>query len=102
MSDDIVTRLERQHWCDEDDCNIALIAADEIERLRKMLDAVLERENKDNARQLDIVRKVEADRDLWRNTCIKLVGMMLPFSLLMKPNEQKELTIILRESTNER
>ena len=102
MSDDIVTRLEQEHWCDADNCNLAQLAADEIERLRKMLDDVLERENKDNARQLEIVRKLEANRDLWRNTCTKLVGMMLPFSLLMKPNEQEELTIILREATNER
>lgn len=41
-------------------------AADEIERLRKMLDDVLERGNKDNERQLDIVRKVEDDRDRWK------------------------------------
>lgn len=40
MSDDIVIRLERQHWCDEDDCNIALIAADEIERLRELAKAL--------------------------------------------------------------
>lgn len=44
-------------------------AADEIERLRTLLDNTLERENKDNARQLQIVRKVEADRDRWRNIC---------------------------------
>ncbi len=107
MSDDILTRLQGSADC------VCLFhvehglirkclyceAADEIERLRKLLDDVLERENKDNARQLDIVRKVEANRDMWRNTCTKLVGMMLPFSLLMKPNEQEELTIILREAT---
>lgn len=40
-------------------------AADEIERLRTLLDNALERENKNNARQLQIVRKVEADRDRW-------------------------------------
>lgn len=45
-------------------------AADEIERLRKMLDDVLERQNKDNARQLDTVRKVEANRDMWRNALL--------------------------------
>lgn len=43
-------------------------AADEIERLRTLLDNTLERENKDNARQLDIVRKVESDRNRWRAT----------------------------------
>lgn len=98
MSDDIVTRL-REEWSKCQTCMAGNDAADEFERLRKMLDDVLERENKDNARQLDIVRKVEANRDMWRNTCTKLVGMMLPFSLLMKPNEQEELTIILREAT---
>jgi len=40
-------------------------AADEIERLRTLLDNALERENKDNERQLQIVRKVKADRDRW-------------------------------------
>ena len=105
MNDDIVTRLRKPlpynlvGLTTKDLGNERYEAADEIERLRKMLDAVLERENKDNARQLDIVRKVEANRDIWRNTCTKLVGMMLPFSLLMKPNEQEELTIILREAT---
>lgn len=122
MNDDIVTRLRNNFAIKDypmlkDHCHCCAIpkewgghhdnclydqAADEIERLRKMLDDVLERENKDNARQLEIVRKVEANRDMWRNTCTKLVGMMLPFSLLMKPNEQEELTIILREATNER
>lgn len=101
MKDDIVTRL-RNEWAVCQTCMAANEAVDEIERLRKMLDAVLERENKDNARQLEIVRKVEANRDLWRNTCTKLIGMILPFSLLMKPNEQEELSIILREATNER
>lgn len=70
MSDDIVTRLEQEHWCDADNCNLAQLAADEIERLRKLLDAVLERENKDNKRQLEIVRRLEADRDMWRNALL--------------------------------
>ena len=34
MNDDIVTRLEQEHWCDADNCNLAQLAADEIERLR--------------------------------------------------------------------
>jgi hypothetical protein len=67
MSDDIVTRLRERstaigapqpsQLCDE--------AADEIERLRTLLDNILERENKNNLNQLEIVRKVEADRDYW-------------------------------------
>ena len=40
----------------------------EIERLRTLLDNALERENKDNLRQLEIVRKVESDRNRWRAT----------------------------------
>lgn len=74
MSDDIVTLMRTD--IQECDCNfrngkcficiIEIQAADEIERLRTLLDKTLERENKDNARQLEIVRKVEADRDRWR------------------------------------
>lgn len=41
---------------------------DEIERLRALLDNTLERENKDNLRQLEIVRKIESDRNRWRAT----------------------------------
>jgi hypothetical protein len=73
MSDDIVTRLrDTADYCRIDgnawgwkDC---LEAADEIERIRLLLDNVLERENKDNLRQLEIVRKVESDRNRWRAT----------------------------------
>jgi hypothetical protein len=37
MTDDIVSRLTQEHWCDADDCNLAQLAADEIERLRAEL-----------------------------------------------------------------
>lgn len=74
MSDDIVTRL-RNEWAVCQTCMAANEAVDEIERLRK-------------------------ESDLWRKTCTKLVGMMLPYSLLMKPNEQEELTIILKEAVD--
>lgn len=47
MIDDIVTRLEQEHWCDADDCNLAQLAADEIERLRNQ------------------VRQLETERDQW-------------------------------------
>ena len=108
MNDDIVTRLRGSADC------VCLFhvehglirkclfceSADEIERLRSLLDNTLERENRDNARQLEIVRKVEANRDMWRNTCTKLVGMMLPFSLLMRDEERKELAIILTEAVD--
>ena len=85
MSDDIVTRLNTEEMTKafykafptvvtlEDAMRQALKAADEIERLR-------------------------ADRDMWKRTCTKLVGMMLPFSLLMNKTEQEELQIILAEA----
>ena len=74
---DVVTRLGKKCLCCpccEEFCLYCETvgqfadAADEIERLRTLLDNALERE-KDNARQLQIVRKVEADRDRWRNIC---------------------------------
>ena len=78
MTDDIVTRLRGSADC------VCLFhvehgltrkclyceAADEIERLRTLLDDVLERENKDNVKQLEIVRKVEADRNMWRDALL--------------------------------
>ena len=89
MADDIVTRLRNNFATKDypmlkDHCHCCAIpkewgghhdnclydqAADEIERLRALLDVIVERENIDNARQLQIVRKVEADRDRWRNIC---------------------------------
>ena len=66
MSDDIVTRLRTTLAHADDVYDTMNEAADEIERLRTLLDNTSERENKDNARQLEIVRKVEADRDRWR------------------------------------
>ena len=63
MTDDIVTRLRNIYTLGQ--LGVVHEAADEIERLRTLLDNALERENKDNARQLQIVRKVEADRDRW-------------------------------------
>ena len=75
MSDDIVTRL-RDYLAIVDHAfvwNELSEAADEIERLR-------------------------AERDCWRNTCTRLVGKMLPFSLLMSEQEQEELQIILQEA----
>lgn len=74
MNDDIVTRLRKPltynlvELTTKDLGNERYEAADEIERLRTLLDNTLERENKDNARQLDIVRKVESDRNRWRAT----------------------------------
>jgi hypothetical protein len=69
MNDDIVTRLHENCGCsgtEEFGYNCTNCdAADEIERLRALLDNTLERENKDNLRQLEIVRKAEADRDRW-------------------------------------
>ena len=99
MADDIVTRLRNIYTLGQ--LGVVHEAADEIERLRALLDVIVERENIDNARQLQIVRKVEADRDMWKRTCTKLVGMMLPYSLLMNETEREELKIILGASNNE-
>ena len=66
MSDDIVTRLRNIYTMGQ--MGVVHEAADEIERIRLLLDNVLERENKDNLRQLEIVRKVESDRNRWRAT----------------------------------
>ncbi len=46
----------------------------------------------------DEIERLRADRDMWKRTCTKLVGMMLPYSLLMNKTEQKELQIILEEA----
>jgi hypothetical protein len=78
MSDDIVTRLRDNCACGITDefgivCTFCT-AADEIERLR-------------------------AERDMWKKTSTKLVGMMLPHSLLMNETERQELKIILEEAT---
>jgi hypothetical protein len=73
MSDDIVTRLRKNVNDEYLSYRHVLEAADEIERLR-------------------------VDRDMWKRTCTKLVGIMLPYSLLMNKTEQKELQIILEEA----
>jgi hypothetical protein len=73
MSDDIVTRLRMPYDQEGTTYALEMMAADEIERLR-------------------------ADRDMWKRTCTKLAGMMLPYSLLMNKTEQKELQIILEEA----
>lgn len=35
---------------------------------------------------------------IWRNTCIRMAEMILPFSLLMNKREQQELQIILQKA----
>jgi len=78
MTDDIVTRLRDNCACGiTDDFGIVCTfctAADEIERL-------------------------QVERDMWKKTSTKLVGMMLPYSLLMNETERQELKIILEEAT---
>lgn len=70
MIDDIVTRL-RGLACPE--CglpsthNLFDEAADEIERLRIIIENMAERNQKQNSEQLRIVRALEADRDRWRD-----------------------------------
>ena len=77
MSDDIVTRLRLWASVTEGDHVIEELhrAADEIESLR-------------------------GNQDIWKRTCAKLVGMMLPYSLLMTESEREELKIILNEASN--
>ena len=48
---------------------------------------------------LDQVERLLSDKNMWRNTCSKLVGMMLPFGMLMKADEIDNLKIILEEIT---
>jgi hypothetical protein len=47
-------------------------AADEIERLQIIIDNMAERNQKQNAEQLRIVRAVEADRDRWKSVADEL------------------------------
>lgn len=64
MADDIVTRLRTKY---QGQLPICAEAADEIERLQIIIDNMAERNQKQNAEQLKIVRAVEADRDKWRD-----------------------------------
>jgi hypothetical protein len=48
----------------------------------------------------DEIERLQNKSDLWRNTCIKLIGMILPYSLLMRDDERKELAIILKEAVD--
>lgn len=70
MRDDIVIRLRVATVADTAESLYQLMtdAADEIERLQIIIDNMAERNQKQNAEQLRIVRAVEADRDKWRNT----------------------------------
>lgn len=54
-----------------------------------------------NAEAADEIERLRHESQMWRNTCTKLVGMMLPFSLLMQENEREELKIILQEAQHE-
>ena len=69
MRDDIVIRLRVATVADTAESLYQLMtdAADEIERLQIIIDNMAERNQKQNAEQLRIVRAVEADRDKWRN-----------------------------------
>jgi len=128
MNDDIVTRLReinvryvlKEEWFL---ANALTEAADEIERLRsqntelvkmfKQVGVVAEMWQKSEdelielhhgkcaeqfAKQADEIERLRSDRDTWKRTCTKLVGMMLPYSLLMHKTEQEELQIILGEA----
>ena len=36
-------------------------------------------------------------KSMWRNNCAKLVGIIMPFAMLMKPNEIDDLKIMIQE-----
>lgn len=48
----------------------------------------------------DEIERLQKESDLWRNICIKLIGMILPYSLLMRDDERKELATILKEAVD--
>jgi hypothetical protein len=50
-----------------------------------------------NAEAADEIERLKVNQDMWKRTCAKLVGMMLPYSLLMTESEREELKIILSE-----
>ena len=66
--DDILIGLRVATVADTADSLYQLMtdAADEIERLRIIIDNMAERSQKQNAEHLRIVRALEADRDKWR------------------------------------
>ena len=122
MADDIVTRLRAEGemepvgdgtkvWWSSKICQEA---ANEIERLRASVINTSDNAFDEIERLRDELRRVipfgdsawviselMADRDIWKRTCTKLVGMMLPYSLLMNETEREELKIILGASNNE-
>jgi hypothetical protein len=53
-----------------------------------------------NAEAADEIERLRVNQDMWKRTCAKLVGMMLPYSLLMTESEREELKIILSEASN--
>ena len=55
-----------------------------------------------HAEAADEIERLQNESDLWRNTCRKLIGMMLPYSLLMRDDERKELAIIFKEAVDDR
>lgn len=78
---DIIDQL-RKHAFDmhpHDSAKLMEEAADELETL------------------LDEIGRQLLKRSMWRNNCAKLVGMMMPFAMLMKPNEIDDLKITIEE-----
>jgi hypothetical protein len=53
-----------------------------------------------NAEAADEIERLRVNQDMWKKTCAKLVGMMLPYSLLMTESEREELKIIFSEASN--
>jgi hypothetical protein len=48
----------------------------------------------------DEIERLRNESEMWRNTCTKLIGMILPYSLLMRDEERKEIAIILGEAVD--
>ena len=65
MDADIVTRLREKY---SGQLPICTEAADEIERLRAILNNMSERNQQQNTQQFKVIRALEADRDQWRTT----------------------------------
>ena len=78
---DIIDQL-REHAFDMHPHNSAKLmeeAADELETL------------------LDEIKRHLFKKSMWRNNCAKLVGIIMPFAMLMKPNEIDDLKIMIQE-----
>lgn len=72
MTDDIVTRLQMFSLDDGTDALNKLLAeaADEIERLRRMLSELANRFSAQEAKHYRIIRQLEVERDQWQQQAV--------------------------------